>query len=83
MRTQDWKQGKSWTEIRTIKTEIDNIGKSRKKKLGLRIWQKDLRKIKRLISKKSGLINKKTFKASGVMNINRKKRCRILRTGNM
>lgn len=66
----------SWTEIKTIKKEIDNIGKN-KKKLAFRIMLKQvLRKIKRVKSKIEvwplrKLLNK-------LVNVN--KRCRLLRT---
>lgn len=40
---------------------------------------KDFRKIMRVIIKKSELMSKKIFEKSGSVNINRNKRCKILR----
>ena len=67
---------------RTIKKEIENIDKIRtRKKTGFKnVTKKDLSKMRSVISKKSGLTSKKIFEEVGVSNVNREKRCRILRT---
>lgn len=63
--------------------EIGNICKirTRKKRLALRISQNMIREIlRRVISRKRGLTRMKIFEEAIVLNANRERRCRVLRT---
>lgn len=53
---------------------------TRKKKTGFNnVTKRDLKKIKSVINEKSGVVSKKIFEV-GDGNVNKEKRCRILKT---
>lgn len=70
----------SWTEVREqFKKKFKKLSKLEKKILPQNVMKRDVRKLKMIISKESGLTDKNIFDKSWIANINREKRYKLLK----